>query len=266
MRCDSISDITPDQSTFHIVDWNGATIEAAQSRGHVIAVADFSSNMMRPQSSPWPTAAVVQKLCASGRHASAFDYQAQRLITRKLGFYSDLQSLHSEDAITWSFFGTLSTAQPVTRTAFLNWLLGRIGLKSGEKACAIELWRRIPHPDTQGLGGPEIDFLLQGDKTVVFGEAKWRSGEGAGQGACGRKTQLQLRREFCEIIGPAIFGDVRFVVLSVVRGDSLAADSEPGAGVVMRTVTWAELASWTEHPQRNEFQLYYDWKQRWSRD
>lgn len=255
----------PVQSTFQMCDWNGVTIEAAQSRGHVVAVADFSNNMLKPRSSIWPTAAVVQKLCCNKRHASAFDGTSQRLLSRKMGFYSDLQSLHSEDAITWSFFGTLSTAELGVRVAFLNWLLDRIEVShSEEEECTIELWRRIPHPDTQGMGGPEIDFLLQGEKTVVLGEAKWLSGEGAGQGLSGDKTQLQLRKEFCEAIGRAIFGRVRFVVLSVVRAVPLAADSDPGAGVTMRTVTWEELARCAEHPQRDEFQLYYDWKQRWS--
>ena len=32
------------------------------------------------------------------------------------------------------------------------------------------------------MGGPEIDFFVQGDRTIVVGEAKWRSGEGSGQG------------------------------------------------------------------------------------
>jgi hypothetical protein len=105
--------------------------------------------------------------------------------------------------------GTLSAATLLVRTAFLNWLLKRIGLTANEKDCSIELWRRIPHPDTQGMGGPEIDFLLQGDRTIVFGEAKWRSGEGSGQGVSGTKSQLQLRREFCDGIARAIFGELR---------------------------------------------------------
>lgn len=46
----------PVESTFQISDWNGVTIEAAQSRGHVVAVADFSNNMMRSTKPRWPTA------------------------------------------------------------------------------------------------------------------------------------------------------------------------------------------------------------------
>src|SRR2546422_1672609 len=86
-------------------------------------------------------------------------------------------------------------ASPVKRTAFLNWLLKRIELPANEKDCTIELWRRIPHPDTQGMGGPEIDFFVQGDRTIIVGEAKWRSGEGSGQGLSGNKSQLQRSEE-----------------------------------------------------------------------
>jgi len=110
--------VIPIEPTFRITDWNGRAIEAAQSRGNVVAVADFSDNLMRLESALWPTAAVLQKLCRNPRHEEAFDGQARQLLTERLGFYSDLQSLHSEDAITWSFFGTLSMASPVKRTAF----------------------------------------------------------------------------------------------------------------------------------------------------
>jgi len=240
-------------------------IEAAQSRGNVVAVADFSDNLMRVDLAPWPTAAVVQKLCRSVRHEEAFEDQARQLLIQKLGFYSDLQSLHSEDAISWSFFGTLSTAPVNVRTAFLNWLLGRIGLTTNEKDCTIELWRRIPHPDTRGQGGPEIDFLIQGDATVVFGEAKWRSGEGSGQGLSKTKSQLQLRREFCDGLARSIFGQLRFVVISVVWQLPFATDSPCDAAVTMRTITWSDLTSWSRHPNAPEFRLYYEWKERWSK-
>jgi len=125
--------VIPIEPTFRITDWNGRAIEAAQSRGNVVAVADFSDNLMRLESALWPTAAVLQKLCRNPRHEEAFDGQARQLLTERLGFYSDLQSLHSEDAITWSFFGTLSMASPVKRTAFLNWLLKRIELPAERK-------------------------------------------------------------------------------------------------------------------------------------
>jgi len=253
------------EPTFRITDWNGRAIEAAQSRGNVVAVADFSDNLMRLESALWPTAAVLQKLCRNPRHEEAFDGQARQLLTERLGFYSDLQSLHSEDAITWSFFGTLSMASPVKRTAFLNWLLKRIELPANEKDCTIELWRRIPHPDTQGMGGPEIDFFVQGDRTIIVGEAKWRSGEGSGQGLCGNKSQLQLRREFCDGVARHIFREFRFVIVNVVWHSPFVTDSPCDSPITMRTIAWSDLASWSEHPNTTEFRLYYEWKQRWSK-
>ena len=240
-------------------------IQVARSRGNVIAVEDFSDNLMRVESGPWPPAAIVQKLCASSRHAGAFDGEARQLLTRKLGFYSDLQSLHSEDAITWSYFGILSAVNTTVRISFLNWLLHHIGLPAAEKACSMDLWRRIPHPDTQGMGGPEIDFLLQGDRTVILGEAKWRSGEGSGQGVTGMKSQLQLRREFCDGMARAILGPLRFVVLGVVRDCPLAADTAAEAVTAVRSITWTSLATWSEHPRAAEFSRYHEWKTHWSK-
>src|SRR5207244_12251481 len=134
---------------------------------------------------PCPTATVLKKLCRNPRHEESFDGQARELLTERLGFYSDLQSLHSEDAITWSFFGTLSMASPVKRTAFLNWLLKQIELPANEKDCTSELWRRIPHPDTQGMSGPEMDFFVQGYRTMIVDGSKWRVGQGSAPGLSG---------------------------------------------------------------------------------
>jgi hypothetical protein len=255
----------PVQPTFWITDWNGRSIQAAQSRGGVIAVADFSDNLMRADSL-WPSAAVVQKSYRDKNHETAFSEDALKVLTRRLGFYTNLQSLHSEDAITWSFFGTLAAAPPLTRVTFLNWLLSHIGLRANEENCAIDLWRRIPHPDTQGgMGGPEIDCMLLGSHSVLFGESKWRSPEGRLQGLNLDKTQLQLRKEFCEGIAQRIFGERQLVVLSVFWRSPLPIDLLCGGVATVRSISWEDLANYSGHPSATEFHRYYEWKQRWSK-
>src|SRR5437879_7778736 len=79
--------VIPIEPTFRITDWNGRAIDAAQSRGNVVAVADFSGNLMRLESALWPTAAVLQKLCRNARHEEAFDGQARQLLTGRLGLF-----------------------------------------------------------------------------------------------------------------------------------------------------------------------------------
>jgi hypothetical protein len=174
--------VWPTSPTFEIANWNGRTVQAAQSRGNVVALVDFSENLMQVDDLPWPPPAIVQKLFRS-LHETAFLEEARLLLTRKLGFYTNLQSLHSEDAITWSFFGPLIAAPVQVRTDFLNWLLRYVGLRADEKSCAIEIWRRIPRPDTRGMGGPEIDFLIQGSNTILVGEAKWPRGKARAKGS-----------------------------------------------------------------------------------
>jgi hypothetical protein len=79
------------------------------------------------------------------------------------------------------------------------------------------------------------------------------------------KSQLQLRREFCGGIARAIFGGRQFAVISVVRRSPLTADSTSDAAVTMQTITWEDLATWSDHPHAPEFRRYYEWKQRWSK-
>jgi hypothetical protein len=105
----------------------------------------------------------------------------------KLGHYSALQSINSEDAITWNFFGPL-IGRPAAGAEFLNWLCGRLELPWGENtAAATDVWRRVPHPDKPIAPGPELDAMLVAERTVVMVEAKWGSGEGTGQGVAGGK-------------------------------------------------------------------------------
>lgn len=78
-----------------------------------------------------------------------------------------------------------------------NWLLGRLGLPLDRQPLVLD--RRLAaraHPDKSLPGGPELDFIVDGDRCVVFGKAKWLSGEGRGHGIAGDKGQIQLRREF----------------------------------------------------------------------
>ena len=87
------------------VDWNGRPITLVRTRGGVAAVSDFSDNLIRDDRLPWPPPPVVQKLYES-RQSRAFDPPELAAAMKRLGFYSDLQSLNSEDAITWSYFGS----------------------------------------------------------------------------------------------------------------------------------------------------------------
>lgn len=243
-------------------DWNDREVEGARSKGGVLAVADFSDNLIRIDGVPWPPPAVVQKLYES-RQSRAFEGDQLDAATRALGVYSDLQSLHSEDAVTWSYFGPLAVEPPDSRARFLDWLLDRLdlGTWNGSATCSIDLWRRVPHPDKSLPGGPELDFVLDGERCVVFGEVKWRSGEGQKQGIKKDKGQMQLRRDFFTKYGESIYGDRGFVVLGVSLGGPLEAETPPDAeGIVTRTLGWSELADYADHPKAEEFRRYLAWK------
>jgi hypothetical protein len=94
-----------------------------------------------------------------------------------------IQSLHSEDAITWSVFGTIARAPQNIMETGLKDMFRLIDLPDADAYNAeIFLCRRIPHPDTLVSGGPEIDGGITTSNTVILGEAKWLSGIGAAQG------------------------------------------------------------------------------------
>lgn len=252
-----------------IEDWRGNPIEVARSKGRVIATADPWNNVIRTGVRPWPAPELIQKIYES-RQVRAFAGQEQVAATAKLGFYSDLQSLHSEDAITWSFFGPVAYATPSIRSAFVKELLALIDVEGTSSNAHLWLWRRLPHPDTRVPGGPEIDFGIQTDDLFLLGEAKWRSPIGCGQGVNRDKTQMTLRQEFCRKYGAKVLADtLRFVVLGVSwkGGIAFRGDNEfDGVTLHVRDTTWEAVAGIISHPCAEEVRKYLEWKEQNSKE
>jgi len=99
-------------------DWNDNEILIAHSKGGVIVTAHPYDNLIRTGCVPWPPPEIVQKLYQS-RQIRAFAGADKQICTSGLGFYCDLQSIHSEDAITWSVFGTAALAPQLVLRAWL---------------------------------------------------------------------------------------------------------------------------------------------------
>lgn len=248
-----------------IDDWNNQAVDVAESASGVLAVTDPFRNLIRAGIAPWPPAEIIQKLYHS-RHESAFRGSDGVAVTNALGFYSDLQSLHSEDALTWSVFGPLIYAPVEQKRRFAAALLELIDVPCAPpQNVSVWLWRRIPHPDTLGLGGPEIDFGIQTDDVLLLGEAKWLSPVGQLQGVAKDKSQLTLRHEFCTKYGGKFFGAyTKLVVLGVSLSNSMlvSADHDIECGVLyMRGQNWKTICQLSEHPLTDELSRYLEWKQ-----
>lgn len=241
-------------------DWNEQEIGIAFSKGGVTVTTHPFDNLIRTGCSPWPPPEIVQKLYQS-RQIRAFAGADAQLCTSGLGFYCDLQSLHSEDAITWSVFGT---AARVRRAVLKNWLADLMQLlnipDTDMDALEIFLWRRIPHPDTLVSGGPEIDVGILSENAIILVEAKWQSAVGARQGKMRNKDQIQLRGEFLQKYGRQVFPSRK---IHAVVGVSLFANAFSGMtpdGVTFRTTTWDKVCDLVSHPQAEELKRYLKWK------
>jgi hypothetical protein len=253
-----------------IRNWRGNDIEVASSGGGVLAVLNPWDNVVRAGVTPWPPPELIQKVYQS-RHVGAYTGDNTAAVIRELGYYSDLQSLHSEDALTWSFFGPIAYAPPDTRARFVASLLRlvRVPQPPGEPA-TVWLWRRVPHPDTLVPGGPEMDFGIQTPTVFLLGEAKWKNKVAVRQGVARDKSQLTLRHEFCEKYGRRLLPGCRqFVVLGVSRHGGMVPEVEAEAeGVTLctRDTTWGALAGLDEHPAAAELRDHLGWKARHSQD
>jgi hypothetical protein len=248
-----------------IQNWKGQLIEVARSRGGTLVVINPFDNLVTTGVPVWPPPEILQKLYQSYQ-VRAFDEPWRGEVIRTLGFYTDLQSLHSEDAIIWSVFGTLAYADQETRCTYVNSLIGLLGIPSPPvKIANIWLWRRIPHPDTLVSGGPEIDFGIQTEDVVIFGEAKWLSGVGKAQGKARDKTQIILRQEFFEKYGRQLFGGIsHYVVLGLSRLGEMLDDKEIDLGQAVlynRDLKFKDVCSLNGHHLSRELQNYLTWKE-----
>jgi hypothetical protein len=241
-------------------NWNGKEILTARSKGGVLAVANPLDNLISTNIVPWPTAEIVQKLYQS-RQESAFSGENLVIVKSVLGYYSDLQSLHSEDAITWSVFGTASRAPHVERERWISDLFKILDIQGASSLQSdFFLWQRIPHPDTFVPGGPEIDFGIITSNAIVLGEAKWQSGVGKRQGKEKDKDQIQLRGEFLKYYGSRI---LESCTVQVVVGISLLPDAFTNTvpkGILFRNITWDDICRLSSHLHAEELKRYLEWK------
>lgn len=250
-------------ATSEFVDWNDQPLRVARSRGGVVAICDIRRALLYDEAAGWPPPALLPKLKRS-RQISAFDPPGSAELQEELGFYCDLQSIASEDAITWSFLGPFLTVSPEARAKLLNWLLELADVEhKPNTTCEIRLWRRLPHPDTGKTShGPEPDFALYGDRAIVLGEAKWSAKEDKQQGVLGTTSQMQMRRR--SLVGEARkrVDASRLVALGIVLSESLEPAPLDADSVETQIIEWHELARYPEHPTGDQFARYYAWKLR----
>ena len=247
-----------------IEHWNRTqSLRVAESAGGVLATLDPLANVVRAGTRPWPPPELVQKLYASDRWRGKTD-EDDRVVRDCLGHYCDLQSLNSEDAITWSFFGPLIYGPNAWREQFASHLFQALGL-STSSLVALWLWRRIPHPEKPAsTGGPEIDFGIHCERALVLGEAKWNSQIGSGQGVAGNRTQLDLRVAYCTGLGLKALPSIeRWVVLGVGRATDVL-DRELTTEAMVRNLSWMDLVAFMPSELRAELSQYVAWKEKYS--
>jgi hypothetical protein len=251
----------------NIPHWTKAnTLRVAESKGGVLVTTHPDDNVVRSVR-PWPPPELLQKYYASFRFdgRTPEDSEAAR---SGLGHYCDLQSLNSEDAVTWSFFGNLAYAQASDRLTVFNRILESIGAETVVEPPVAWLWRRIPHPEKpESSGGPEIDFAFLSESTLVLGEAKWNSRLGQGQGINGNRSQLYLRANYCDTQAAKALPSVKhFIVLGVGRSASVfdGSDSALNTTASIKQLSWEQVRQCFPKELTAELGDYLDWKSQYS--
>lgn len=255
-----------------IENWNGVPVLYRRSHGvsQVLTFERWQENVLRGIAKAWPPEALQKQARGYVANTDHFDPQDAEALAADLGGrISKMQSINSEDAVTYSWFGTLSEAPADARRAAVQWLYDRIGLQATATDPAVDQWSRIHHPNAPGSArGPELDARIDdaAPGALVYVEAKWQAAVGTGKGkAAGIPAdQIELRRDSLRS-DPALKHDHRpFAVLGVSeKKPAMAAWKETHEHlppVHVAWLTWDELAQCPHHPSAAEFKRYITWK------
>lgn len=246
-------------------NWNGEDIAVRRSRRGVLTLERWQDNVLRMPDAEWPSE-LLEQVRAYRAQPEHFHSDDAEVLQADLGLISRFQSINSEDAVTWSWFGTLGTAPATARQESIGWLYDRIGLGVEAVEPQIDQWMRIYHPNAPGSSrGPELDARIVDTTAVVYVEAKWHATLGTGRGADAGipADQIELRRDsLLNDPGLANDGRAHAVLLITETGRN---DTEPSAAtgpekVPIASLTWAELAECPTHPLADEFKRYLAWK------
>jgi hypothetical protein len=239
----------------------GSRLSLAESKGGVRVTRHPLENMAQLISLTSTPPELMQKFYASNRFKGR-TREDDQFARDGLGYYCDLQSLNSEDAVTWSFFGTLAYMSAESRHPICAELFKRLDLPSPEGDVLVWLWRRIPHPEKpESSGGPEIDFGLMSAESLILGEAKWNSPVGIGQGVRKNRSQLGLRLSYCEQMAPRTLPFVRHrVILGVGRSNDVLPTTTQSKSAQVRNLTWNEIASLFPASLAAELERYLEWR------
>jgi hypothetical protein len=185
----------------------------------------------------------------------------------QLGRISKFQSLRSEDALTWSWFGTLHEAAGDARRGALQWLCNEVGANvEVSDEVRVRQWVRVPHPNAAGRLGPEVDAIIDDPEGVLlYVEAKWDAKLGMGKGSSEDQVDDQIVLRCRALASPPVDNGRPRIVLGVSRalphlGIYESVSQETGA--VVSWLTWADLARCGQHPLASEFSTYLAWKMR----
>lgn len=253
-------------------NWKGVSVAYRRSHGagQVLTFERWQDNVLGGIADAWPPEALQKQARGYVANKNHFDPQDADALAADLGGrISKMQSINSEDAVTYSWFGTLGEAPAEARRASVQWLYDRIGLQATATDPAVDQWARIHHPYAPGSPrGPELDARIDDAATgaLVYVEAKWQAALGTGKG----KTvgipadQIELRRDSLRS-DPALKHDLRpFAVLGVSEDKpDLTAWKETHEHlppVHVAWLTWDELAHCPHHPRAAEFKRYITWK------
>ena len=250
-----------------ITSFDGGKIEGSIGKNGVFAAFDWENMILPPAGSPILEKAKVD----ANKRLDGFPYRDHKRLVEKLGHYSDVQSINSEDTVTGSVFGLAD------HETWLNDVLTEVfGPAERPKSWEVKLWSRIPHPLTgQTEHGPESDVLIQNAECRYVVEAKWTAdisvhlhGENQIEMRAYQAQLGNLSSENCGVIvvvpSPARYKAASTAMSTFRRYFEIRDEGysclEPAKKLNAKVLTWERLGQIIGARGRPKLQAYMHWR------
>ena len=246
-----------------ISDWNEKAIEACYNlESGLFATLHPNQNIVCKAQNAGQSSELKRKFTQRGKDPNFSKEACLSNTNWSLGYYCDLQSIESAQAIAWSTFGLVSDSTSLIK---YNWMLDFFKCLDLAGASADDaqffFWRKLPSATKPSNLCPECDVMIATQNTLTVILCYWNNIQ--------TESNANLIKEQIKKIDAFLFDEQKFnsttertfnILLVDQSTDIQKEDLQADLNYNFSTTTWNTLCGFKSHPLCEEIQRYYQWK------
>lgn len=254
-------------SSNQVNDWNGKEIEVCYSANtQIFATLHPNQNIVSMRDNAFQSPELKRKYAISCEDSNFGKSSILSNRNWSLGYYCELQSILSPQAIAWSVFGSISHATSIVQRNWMMDFFSSINLEEPDVNDAqFFFWRKLLDAKKATKPSPEIDIMITTPNSLNMVLCYWNINASNTQTNLIKERILELDECLYEM-NPSHLANERTLNLIVIDQNThlQEADLQNQLNHKFSTTTWQTICNFKSHPSYREIQRYYDWKSKHS--